>query len=75
MVIPVAWPYVQKLGGDSLALGVLLAAYSITRIAIFVPLGRWSDRRSVKEPIIFCQVFDDRQMATNQIPPTVMSSP
>ena len=28
----------------------------MTRIIIFVPLGRWSDVRSIKEPIIACQV-------------------
>jgi len=37
--------------------GLTMTAFSVTRMLCFVPIGWWSDKRSVAESLVFCHVF------------------
>jgi len=53
ILMPTVWEYVQTLGGDKFALGVVLSSFSIARVFIFFVIGSWMDLRGFREPYLF----------------------
>eukprot|EP00039_Didymoeca_costata_P001741 m.54720 g.54720 ORF g.54720 m.54720 type:complete len:468 (+) comp10945_c0_seq1:362-1765(+) len=49
ILMPTVWHYTQSLGGTKLYLGIVLAAFSLGRLLCLLPVGVWSDARSIKE--------------------------
>ena len=50
ILMPTVWEYVQLCGGTKFFLGMVLSAFSLSQTLFFAVLGRWSDRRAMREP-------------------------
>lgn len=49
LFLPSQWPYLEKLGGNREALGVIMAVYSLGRAVAHLPLGVLIDRFSMRD--------------------------
>eukprot|EP00298_Acanthocystis_sp_HF-20_P028750 c7578_g1_i1.p1 GENE.c7578_g1_i1~~c7578_g1_i1.p1 ORF type:complete len:477 (+),score=196.71 c7578_g1_i1:1-1431(+) len=52
ILMPTVWQYVKSVGGSQFYLGLVLAAFSVSRTIFFYVFGRWTDKRNMKEPFV-----------------------
>ena len=48
-LMPTVHHYTEFLGGDAMFYGLLLSAFSIVRMIVFIPIGWWADERPFRE--------------------------
>jgi len=57
IILPGLFISVAEMGGSYLQYGCVVAAFNIGQIVLAPALGAWSDRRHLKEVLLFCSVF------------------